>query len=213
MPLPVSGQLSIDDLRTEFGATGARGLSDFYRGGPFVPNTPTNSSVPTTGEIRLSNFYGAAASAPISVNVSVTVGRRSGTLGINVVDVGRWDGNPSSFTSGPWSSLGSLSTTNVNGLTLANVGYSDINANGGPTFNVNQRNFWAEFVGNVTASNPTSIDVQTSSGTSNYPFNSGLIQWSYNSTTNRTVWRHTFGVTPFWDQTDVGSTYTVTFNF
>ncbi len=59
MTLQGSGQITIDDLRTEFGATSTRGLSDFYRGGAFVPDTPANAGVPTAGQIQLSDFYGA----------------------------------------------------------------------------------------------------------------------------------------------------------
>lgn len=73
MPLPPSGTITIDDLRTEFGATGARGLGDFYRGGAFVPNTPTNASVPTSGTIQLSDFYGASA-GPSAVGTLISTG-------------------------------------------------------------------------------------------------------------------------------------------
>lgn len=84
MALPGSGQISIDDLRTEFSATGTRGLSDFYRGGAFVPNTPANSGVPTAGVISLTDFYGAeagAADAPaFSVRKTSNTSRTSTTL-------------------------------------------------------------------------------------------------------------------------------------
>ena len=63
MALQTSGTISIGDLRTEFGDTGSSSLSEFYRGGSLVPNTPTNAAVPTSGTIQLSNFYGAAAVA------------------------------------------------------------------------------------------------------------------------------------------------------
>lgn len=66
MALPGSGTITIDDLRTEFGATGTRGLADFYRGGAFVPDTPTNAGVPTSGTISLDDFYGASAVVDVS---------------------------------------------------------------------------------------------------------------------------------------------------
>jgi len=59
--LQSSGAISIQDLKTEFGDTGSSSLSEFYRGGGLVPNTGTNIGVPTSGEIQLSDFYGAAA--------------------------------------------------------------------------------------------------------------------------------------------------------
>ena len=61
MALQSSGAISIQDLKTEFGDTGSSSLSEFYRGGGLVPNTGTNIGVPTSGEIQLSDFYGAAA--------------------------------------------------------------------------------------------------------------------------------------------------------
>lgn len=63
MALQTSGTITIGDLRTEFGDTGSSSLSEFYRGGSLVPNTGTNVAVPTSGIIKLSNFYGAAAVA------------------------------------------------------------------------------------------------------------------------------------------------------
>lgn len=66
MALQTSGQISINDLRNEFGDTpGSDSLSEYYRGGAYVPNTSQNSSIPTGGQISLSNFYGTAAALPI----------------------------------------------------------------------------------------------------------------------------------------------------
>ena len=60
MALPSSGTISINDIATEFGGTVPHSLSEYYRGGGLVPDTSTNASVPTSGTISLSNFYGAA---------------------------------------------------------------------------------------------------------------------------------------------------------
>jgi len=65
-PLQGSGQIKFSDIRTEFGGgTGAISFSDFYRGGTKVRskagnNTATNlaASVPTSGAISTSDFYG-----------------------------------------------------------------------------------------------------------------------------------------------------------
>ena len=61
MALQSSGAISLQDLKTEFGDTGASSLSEFYRGGSLVPNTGTNAAVPTSGQISLTDFYGASA--------------------------------------------------------------------------------------------------------------------------------------------------------
>ena len=55
MALPASGVLALDDIQTEFGGTNPIGMSEYYRGGSFV--TDNNTSVPTSGEISVSDFY------------------------------------------------------------------------------------------------------------------------------------------------------------
>lgn len=59
MTLPASGNISILDLCTEFGATAPKSLTDFYKGGTWVPNIAANAAVPTSGSISLTNFYSA----------------------------------------------------------------------------------------------------------------------------------------------------------
>ena len=59
MALPSSGILKLSNLATEFQDTVPYKLSEYYRGGPLVPNASINNNVPTSGAIRLSNFYGA----------------------------------------------------------------------------------------------------------------------------------------------------------
>lgn len=44
MALQTSGTISINNLRIEFGDTGASSLSEFYRGGGLVPATTTTST-------------------------------------------------------------------------------------------------------------------------------------------------------------------------
>lgn len=62
-----TGTVSMSDIRTEFGVTGAISMSDMYRGGSNVRqkaanNTADNlaSTVPTSGTITIDNFRGAA---------------------------------------------------------------------------------------------------------------------------------------------------------
>ena len=60
MALPGSGQLSINDIVGEFGGSAPHSLSEYYRGGSLVPDSAANSSVPTSGQIKITDFYGAA---------------------------------------------------------------------------------------------------------------------------------------------------------
>ena len=64
MALPSSGTISLNDLQTEFGGSNPIEISEYYRGGSRVPNITVNNSVPTSGQISLSNFYGAQAADP-----------------------------------------------------------------------------------------------------------------------------------------------------
>lgn len=61
MPLPASGAISMSQLRTEFGGTAPDSLSEYYRGGGLVPDVPDNAAVPTSGTIKLTDFYNATA--------------------------------------------------------------------------------------------------------------------------------------------------------
>lgn len=57
------------NISSEFGNTpGADSISEYYRGGGYVPNNATN--VPTGGTISFSNFYGQSAYTPVSANIS-----------------------------------------------------------------------------------------------------------------------------------------------
>jgi len=61
MALPSSGIISVDDIRTEFGLTGAVSFGDLYRGangdGTIHNNYGNNSTIPTTGAIDLEDFH------------------------------------------------------------------------------------------------------------------------------------------------------------
>lgn len=81
MAIPGSGTVTLAMLQTEFGGANPIGLNEYYRGGTYVPNTGTNAAVPTSGAISLSNFYGAAAASPCTVNIDW--GYVSGT-GVNI---------------------------------------------------------------------------------------------------------------------------------
>jgi hypothetical protein len=58
------------NISSEFGNTpGADSISEYYRGGAYVPNSPFTSGIPTSGQISFSNFYGAARYTPMTVNI------------------------------------------------------------------------------------------------------------------------------------------------
>lgn len=57
MALQTTGAISLSDIQTEFGGTNPISMSEYYRGGGLV--TSNNEDVPTSGLIKVSNFYGA----------------------------------------------------------------------------------------------------------------------------------------------------------
>ena len=69
MAIPSSGvPISMDTLNTEFG--GGFALSSYYRGGSFVPSSPQNTAIPTSGTISLGNFYGSSNRMIVSLTAS-----------------------------------------------------------------------------------------------------------------------------------------------
>ena len=126
MALPDSGVLSLDDIQTEFGGTNPISMSEYYRGGSFV--TDNNTSVPTSGEISFSDFYGGVNQFTLTISsntenadvrsLAVTAGwNESSPLIANInSNVYCWSDSTSSaglIISGAF----------ANGLTVNNSGY------------------------------------------------------------------------------------------
>lgn len=66
MTLQASGAISMSDLVAEFVGPTPAALSDFYRGGTYVPDTAPNAGIPTSGAIALSDFYGGVNAVTIT---------------------------------------------------------------------------------------------------------------------------------------------------
>lgn len=80
MTLQASGAISLSQIRTEFGGSAPDSLSEYYRGAGLVPDISANSAIPTTGPIKLSDFYNAtnADFVPNAINWSDITGSYSG---------------------------------------------------------------------------------------------------------------------------------------
>lgn len=71
MAIPGPGvAISMNTIATEFGGTVPHSLSEYYRGGGLVPNTPGNSAIPTSGQIAMGNFYGSANRTAIALTIA-----------------------------------------------------------------------------------------------------------------------------------------------
>ena len=58
MTLPASGTISLLEIQTEFGGPGNLLSYYVYPSGEYVPDTSTNSAVPSSGPITMQDFYG-----------------------------------------------------------------------------------------------------------------------------------------------------------
>ena len=69
-PLPSSGPLSLLNIQEEFLGSNPIGLSEYYRGGALVPNSSSTTTIPTSGTIAVSNFYGTRRRIAIPITIS-----------------------------------------------------------------------------------------------------------------------------------------------
>ena len=60
MALQESGPISLQDIHAEFGGPTPIVLSNYYRGGSYVPDSSLNTTIPTSGVISIQDFYGAS---------------------------------------------------------------------------------------------------------------------------------------------------------
>jgi hypothetical protein len=70
MALPSSGTLTLNDIQNEFGGSNPIGLSEYYRGGAYVPNSPLTTTIPTSGTIAVSNFYGTSKRIQVASTIT-----------------------------------------------------------------------------------------------------------------------------------------------
>ena len=57
MTLPSSGAISLGDIRTAAGFSGAVSMADLYRHGAKIPQCPGTTNIPTSGAIDMADFY------------------------------------------------------------------------------------------------------------------------------------------------------------
>lgn len=70
MAVPSSGELKLSDIAAEFSDSAPHQMSEFYRGGGKVPNAPANAGIPTSGQIGISQFYGAQNRIPLPLSIT-----------------------------------------------------------------------------------------------------------------------------------------------
>jgi hypothetical protein len=72
MPIKQAGNITFTEIANEFGGTVPHSLSEYYRGGSRVPDTPSsgvNNRIPTSGEIKISDFYGTSRTTVVTYEI------------------------------------------------------------------------------------------------------------------------------------------------
>ena len=121
MALPSSGTISLSMIAAEFGGSAPHSLSEYYRGGAYVPNHAGTASIPTSGQIAFSHFYGAYAYIAPSVDMPNVYDYKQGTFGglqggITLNSNGSFaaiGGEGAGPNSGSWLTAGSASDVQV----------------------------------------------------------------------------------------------------
>ena len=71
--LPISGDISLTTIQDEFGGNNPIGMSEYYRGGAYVPDLTPNSSIPVTaGQPNKSSFFYGGAKSLTGIIKSIT---------------------------------------------------------------------------------------------------------------------------------------------
>ena len=72
MAIPSSGSLAFSAIQTEFGGSNPISMSEYYAGGDNVASGTSGDSgtIPSTGTIALSEFYGSTARVAITLTIS-----------------------------------------------------------------------------------------------------------------------------------------------
>lgn len=200
MVLQSSGPISLEDIRNEFGGTAPDSITEYYRNGSFVPDTPANSGIPTSGQISLSDFYGgSAAPATSTYLVSLDLGRSPGVVPqfVGYSDQSRGG----QFSS--WTVLGSaVGGTDFiigsNNRTIVAMGY----------FPENQDDFYVYLDGTGHTGEITGIDIEYQNGT--ISLGAADNESANDAGDTRYIWFNTGG---FWTTTEAntGVVYDVTF--
>ena len=142
MTLPISGPISLTDIQTEFGGTAPISLSEYYKGGAYVPAGGSAPNVPTSGPISLSNFYGARKLTLYTYTYTtsqsiVLPGSFTGNIIVSnmVGGGGGGGGGPDRFGSGYPGSPGRVLAGNVTGVAAGSTMVISIGGGGGGGYN------------------------------------------------------------------------------
>jgi len=114
-----TGQISLDDVQTEFGGANPIGINEYYAGGSYVPSTV--AGVPTSGQISLDNLRGKTKIIyAISASISPSSGDYPYTSTISWTSNLPVDGYVNISITYPNSTTSQLTNQVINGSATAN---------------------------------------------------------------------------------------------
>jgi hypothetical protein len=76
-----TGTVTLADIQQEFGGTEPISLSEYYRGGTYVPDGAGTALIPTSGPISMNNFRGA--SKTVTITYAIIGGGGAGGFGVS----------------------------------------------------------------------------------------------------------------------------------
>lgn len=152
MALQASGAITLAQIAAEFGGAAPHAISEYYRGGIYVPDTAANAGVPTSGQIKASDFYGAAASIVFTVTEATKQLTSAGAINYyGYVAANKYiDTNSNTFLTS--AAMGARSPTTLYGATVEGLYYASGNPSDvGVWFvvvlsGIRAKSFWTEAV-------------------------------------------------------------------
>jgi len=87
MAIPSSGTVSLTTIQTEYGGSNPISLSEYYRGGTYVPNSSTTTTMPTYSV----DFSSASTTVDYGILDQVgTINILSSTIAEGFIDYDHW---------------------------------------------------------------------------------------------------------------------------
>jgi hypothetical protein len=197
MSLPNSGPISASAIRTEFGGPALFSLQQYYRGGPYVPNSSANASIPTSGTIKYSDFRGATSCTNYTLNATITIisetasqyqNNNNGQVTVTV------SGNSPSYTvtwpgpngttrtmySGQSYTVGGYDQTNQPSITITDIGGARTYGPFLIDYNVANRTFSYSSTVCVTGANNATVTIYSETASQYQNNNNGRISVAIN---------------------------------
>lgn len=116
--LQSSGAITLAQVQSEFGGSNPISMSEYYRGGSYVPSHGGTTGIPTSGQISMSQFYGKQDENPQPTYWQATLG----TGNFSLIASTSYGYSTYIFTYGSLSDITPTVGTQLNGSSHATAG-------------------------------------------------------------------------------------------